>query len=202
MPTCKLCDQDKNLSEFYLRKSGVPRKECKTCSCITKSKYYKENQNLIKEQVAQYKKLNPEKIKADSIKYYKNNRNKVRLSQQKYNNSPRGRLIMLMNDSQKRSKEKEFDLNIDFLLNLYNKQSGKCILTDIEFSFEKPKKFRVDPFGVSIDKINPKLSYTQNNVRLVCVAVNFALNEFGDDIFKKISEAYIKKLSNNVEKNI
>jgi hypothetical protein len=50
---------------------------------------------------------------------------------------------------------------------------------------------KTNPFAPSIDRINPSIGYTKDNIRLVCASVNFALNEFGEDIFRKICKAYL-----------
>ena len=201
MITCNICHQTKNDEEFYLRSNGRPRKECKSCRSLKNSKYYINNEETIKQQVTYYKKINVEKIKQDAIEYYKTNKEKIREDQKAYQNSPRGRLIHLLSDASSRSKtkKKRFDLDIDFLLEMFEKQNGKCILTDIDFSFEKPKNYRVDPWTISIDRIDSKLGYTKDNVRLVCTIVNFALNEWGEDVLRTMSKAIIEH-SNNAEK--
>lgn len=38
----------------------------------------------------------------------------------------------------------------------------------------------------SIDRIDTTRGYTPDNVRLVCAAVNLALNQFGEGIFFRI----------------
>jgi len=195
MPTCNLCKKLKNNSDFYLRKNGNLRKDCKVCRSAKNSNYYKSHQDEIKKATKEYKVFNSLKIKKDSKIYYKENRDLIRSEQKIYLNSIHGRLTNLLNLAKKRSKGKPFDLDIDFLISLYDKQFGKCLLTNIDFSFIKPDNFRVDPFAISIDKINAKSFYTKDNVRLVCVAVNFGLNEFGDKIFKQICESYIENLN-------
>lgn len=45
------------------------------------------------------------------------------------------------------------------------------------------------PFAPSLDRIDAASGYTRDNVRLVCQAVNFALNAFGEDVFREIALA-------------
>jgi hypothetical protein len=61
----------------------------------------------------------------------------------------------------------------------------------LEFDSTKNEKFRARPFAVSVDRVDNNKGYTKNNVRLVCAVVNFSLNEFGEEIFDKMCEAYI-----------
>lgn len=100
-----------------------------------------------------------------------------------------------MKAAQSRSKKYHhtFDLNSEFLLELWNKQEAKCALTKLQFEFENTTKYEANPFAPSIDRIDSAGGYTKDNVRLVCVAVNYALNEFGEGVFKQICEAYLRE---------
>lgn len=86
---------------------------------------------------------------------------------------------------------RDFDLTKKFLEDLYKKQNEKCALTNIPFNDEKYGCMR-RPFAPSLDRIDSKKGYTQNNVRFVCTIVNMSLNEFGDAIFAKMCEAYVE----------
>jgi hypothetical protein len=125
-----------------------------------------------------------------------NRRHRSDLQNNYQHTSVRGRLHSIMGNARLRSKrhEKLFDLTIDFLLDLYAKQSGACALTGIKFVFEKPNKFMRNPYAMSLDRVDSSKGYTIDNVRLVLTSVNFALNEFGEDCFDNIATAYLKRL--------
>jgi hypothetical protein len=198
MITCNICHQSKDDSEFYFRKNGKPRKECKTCKSVKNSKYYKENEQEIRQQTAEYKSFNSDKIKQDSIEYYQSNKITIRQLQKEYQISLRGRLINLMSYAKGRARQNKrgFNLDIDFLLEMFTAQNGQCKLTGISFSLEKENDCRVDPWAISIDRIDSKLGYTKDNVRLVCTVVNFALNEWGEKVLRTMSEAIIQHANN------
>jgi hypothetical protein len=48
------------------------------------------------------------------------------------------------------------------------------------------------PFSPSIDRIDTVGGYTTDNVRLVCVAANFALNQWGDDVLRRLAHGVVK----------
>ena len=194
MITCNICCRSKDDNQFYFRKNGKPRKECKTCKSVKNSKYYKENEQEIRQQTAEYKIFNSDKIKQDSIEYYQANKLVIRQLQKEYQISPRGRLINLMSYAKSRAKQnkRKFDLDIEFLLEMFHNQNGQCKLTGINFSLEKENDCRVDPWAISIDRVDSKLGYTKNNVMLVCAVVNFALNEWGESVLRTMSEAIIQ----------
>lgn len=56
---------------------------------------------------------------------------------------------------------------------------GKCEVTGISFNHAKPfVKNKRNPFGASVDRINPEKGYTKDNCRVVCWIHNRAK---GDD---------------------
>jgi len=87
---------------------------------------------------------------------------------------------------------------IDFLITpddiekLATRAAGRCELTGIAFSFETYKNKKIRPWSPSIDRIHSDQGYTFANVRLVCSAVNLALNQFGEGTLMKIAKALIK----------
>lgn len=92
-----------------------------------------------------------------------------------------------------KKKKIEFELSTDFIVEMWEKQNGKCALTQIEFLIPQERTGgKASPFAPSIDRIDSSKGYEKDNVRLVCVAVNYALNEFGEEIFKQICKAYLK----------
>lgn len=105
---------------------------------------------------------------------------------------------ILFTQSLKRSRKKGFDFNITekYLLRLWDKQGGKCALTDITFhdTFMVGKNDR-RPFIPSLDRINRKKGYVKGNVRVVCVAVNMALFTWGDEVFNEVSMRRVAKLN-------
>ena len=63
-------------------------------------------------------------------------------------------------------------LTLGFILDLFEKQRGKCALSGQEMTFVKvPGRGRV-PTNASIDQIVPGGGYTEDNVQLVCTVVN------------------------------
>jgi hypothetical protein len=49
-------------------------------------------------------------------------------------------------------------------------------------------------FAPSIDKIDPAGFYTVENCRLVMVAINFAINAWGLEVYLRLAEAAIRGL--------
>lgn len=64
----------------------------------------------------------------------------------------------------------ELDFDVNYLLTLWDKQSGKCALSDIPMTF-----ILFDGHintNVSIDRIDSNKGYSKDNIQLVCCIVN------------------------------
>jgi hypothetical protein len=193
---CNKCKQTKNRIDFHkdsYDKYGLQSK-CKLCTHNKNIKYGSEHREYFKlKGKEKYKKSeNP-------IRYQKY-REAYLIRRAETSSSIRGRLLDLLTSARKRSKKHNlsYDLNIDWLLDLFEKQSGKCLLTNIELDFvTRPTKGnRYYPLSPSLDRINPSLGYTKDNVRLVCTAINLALNSFGEDFFEKIAKNFLQVRNN------
>ena len=109
----------------------------------------------------------------------------------KYARSRKGQITLLLNNARDRAKRKNlpFDLDIDWLsLKL---DIGKCELSGISFEQEIVKQYRSNPFGASIDRIDPNLGYVKTNCRLICFCVNMARSDWGDEILFKMARGII-----------
>lgn len=62
------------------------------------------------------------------------------------------------------------DLDIDFLCELYNRQSGLCSISGRQLTFTCGHG--VIPTNISIDRIDPYGDYSETNVQLVCRQAN------------------------------
>lgn len=170
MKLCKLC------KEQEIEKGSW----CKLCT-----KQYNKN----------YRQLNKKKLKRLNKKWRENNAEHYKKIKYSYYASKRGRIVELCKSAAKRAKEKGLDYTLSFEIveAIWEKQNGCCALTKIEFQIPQERIGKASPFSPSIDRIDCSKGYTLNNVRLVCVAVNYALNEFGEAIFKQICEAYLSR---------
>jgi hypothetical protein len=105
----------------------------------------------------------------------------------------------LLRLTRRRAKIKNYEININekYITKLWNDNSGRCEITNIEFCDEKVNKESRRPFAASIDRISSKHGYIIGNVRLVCQCVNMAMFVWGEEVFHKIAFEYVKLLKNN-----
>lgn len=81
------------------------------------------------------------------------------------------------------AKQKNLDFNLDvkFLKQLWEIQSGKCSLTNLPMLlFPTRNKSEFKPDSASLDRINSSIGYVKGNVRFVCLSINYAKNSFDE----------------------
>lgn len=76
---------------------------------------------------------------------------------------------------------------------MWERAGGKCELTGIRFSLTKIPLKAKRPWAPSVDRRDSAGDYTVENCRLVCTAVNLAMNEWGEDTLMRISAALIAR---------
>jgi hypothetical protein len=67
------------------------------------------------------------------------------------------------------------DFTWEFLLDIWNNQNGVCAISKIPMTFEM-NNGRINT-NVSVDRINSSKGYLQDNIQLVCMAVNQMKND-------------------------
>jgi hypothetical protein len=77
---------------------------------------------------------------------------------------------------------------------LFQKQDGRCDVTAIEFHMERfPEALVKHPFAPSIDRRLSQGGYTPDNVRLVCVGVNFGMGQWGQEVYLRLARAAVAR---------
>ena len=112
----------------------------------------------------------------------------------KYRQSFEGTVTALYHAAKKNSKEKGITCTISKnLIHDLLRDHPSCTLTGIKFDLRLKQYKLANPFRPSVDRIDPSRGYEPDNIRLVCVAVNYALNEFGETTLRTICQAYLSR---------
>lgn len=77
-----------------------------------------------------------------------------------------------------RYKNLEFDLDIDYVRSLWEKQQGKCALSGVTLGF-----IGAGWSAASLDRIDPAKGYIKGNVQWVCWRVNDAKSNMSSEDF-------------------
>ncbi|OGT57500.1 MAG: hypothetical protein A3E01_08150 [Gammaproteobacteria bacterium RIFCSPHIGHO2_12_FULL_63_22] len=82
-----------------------------------------------------------------------------------------------------------FEINRDDIVMIYGRSNGKCQVSSITFNRFRPAGSTKRPWFPSLDRIDSAAAYTPKNCRLVCVAVNFAMGEWGEWVVRALASA-------------
>lgn len=94
-------------------------------------------------------------------------------------------------DCRKRCKSRglDFALTAAWVLSRLERQHYRCAVSGVEFSARRPRDSHKRPWMPSLDRIDCTRGYTKDNVRIVCVAVNTLLQDWGDSVFHELMAA-------------
>jgi len=86
-----------------------------------------------------------------------------------------------------------FELTGQDLRQMLEDSEYRCSVTGIPFDFSPTASSTHSrrPFFPSVDRIDNKLGYTRENCRIVCVAANYAMNEWGEEVFAMVARGYL-----------
>lgn len=191
---CRICKGDPQpLADFYVDRRDAlgHQKTCKKCQKARGKKYAENHQDYFKRKGRE--KYDPKQNKAR----YQTYRDDYLQRRDERRRTVRGRLLELLSTSKKRAvlKGLPFTLTLDWALEAFENQGGCCLLTGIPFTFDRnpygERFYR--PFSPSLDQNQPGGGYTPENTRLVCVAVNIALNRFGEEVFHRVCEGFLRR---------
>ena len=95
--------------------------------------------------------------------------------------------ITILKDSAKRARLHNFEYNLDreYLVDLWKNQQGRCSVSGIEMQTESETRENKNPFRASLDRVDNNLGYIRGNVRFVCHWINNAKSTWTESIFEQ-----------------
>lgn len=84
---------------------------------------------------------------------------------------------------------KEFDITLEYIAKLFDKQNGKCMLSGLELAFGISDKVIQT---ASLDRIDSSKGYIRGNVQWVHKNVNWMKQDFSDDEFIEMCKRIVE----------
>lgn len=109
------------------------------------------------------------------------------------NNFLRSLLNNIKSSNRKNKCGDNYNIDLEYLVNIYNNQNGKCNITGIDMT-RITGKGRVLT-NISIDRIDSSKGYLKGNIQLVCVWANIAKTDLTQFQFEEYIKASYNKLS-------
>lgn len=108
---------------------------------------------------------------------------------------PKAYLARIYARAKERSKRRghPFELSPDEFRELWRRADGRCEVTGLPFRLAAAQRGSRRPYAPSLDRTDSSLPYSVENCRLVCTAVNIAMNEWGTEVLDRIVEARMNK---------
>lgn len=111
-----------------------------------------------------------------------------------------GRATDLLANAKMRSAAKGLICTLDAKW-IKDKLADGCELTGFPFDLETGRSIgRFNPYSPSIDRIIPGGNYTPENCRMVIMAINVAMNAWGEELYRKIARTHFKHRRDKKEK--
>jgi len=91
-----------------------------------------------------------------------------------------------LNSARRRAqmRDLEFELTLEYLEDLLNKQQGNCALTGRQMTHCSNPEGSRNPFNMSIDRIDSSGGYTKGNVQWICTWIQGAKSDWKETEFK------------------
>lgn len=198
---CTCCNTIKILDDFSLRSRGGKQSQCKKCinQRVKLLNYQRQATGTkqcslckIDKDVSEFSSC---KSKQDGLhsSCKKCGTNSVKKWIDKdINNFIKKMFLTCRNNCIKRNKILEFNITEQDIIDLYNRQNGRCAytnekLTRICYTKVAGNK-KINDFNISIDRIDSNKGYTVNNIQLVGAVINIMKNDMSDKEFKIMAE--------------
>jgi hypothetical protein len=103
----------------------------------------------------------------------------------------------------KRRSQHEFDLDLDYLEELWNKQKGICPYTKLQLILNSHGHCSKDiRYTASLDRIDSSIGYIKGNVQFISTAINYMKSTMSDEMCTEFLLQISKNLFFNKDRTI
>ncbi|MFA5766359.1 MAG: hypothetical protein WC919_00360 [Candidatus Paceibacterota bacterium] len=188
---CRECHKPETEVEFR-PKANI----CVPCFKIYLANYRNENRDKLRKQVRDWKDTNREQLRETNRKLYHTPEGKA-MHIARLTKTPRTWLSHIISalkahaakpgrHDPKTGPQRDFDIDLDYVVALYEAQQGRCAVTGVEMT-----RRHNSLNAISIDRIDPMQGHIKGNIHLVCQWVNYARRHYELDVFKDALSKFV-----------
>jgi hypothetical protein len=122
----------------------------------------------------------------------KMNGKRRRLSPSVWDGLPAWLPSMFLNAERRALGFKAFSITPTDLRAVWDRCGGCCEVSGIPFELAAAQERRRAPFAPSLDRIDSSAGYVPGNVRLVCLIVNVAMSNWGEQPLRQLAETLLR----------
>ena len=191
MKTCTQCKQTLPLDSFHNLKtsSDGKRPRCKACrSEVYRQNAYSYNPDELYT-CRRCKETKPKRYfyrKRDATSGCKSYCKRCAAIMYKFNFESLLKKLWMEARERARKRKMEFSLEPDFLHQLWDRQEGRCSLSDRGMTWSVPSGITGDSENISLDRIDSSKGYVPENVHLVTARVNLMKKDFVMSVFVEV----------------
>ncbi len=186
---CRVCA--KSPPEVEFKKDNI----CVRCNQEYMREYRKKNRAKISAQVQAWKVKNHVHYREQQNEYH-NNGGGATKHKARYEKAPRVFLAKQLGAIKSHSDKpgphhpksgprRDFDIDIDYIMGLWEKQNGICAITKLKM-VHRHQSLQ----AVSIDRIDSSKGHIVGNIQLVCIAMNWAKRNYHNSDIMSLLDAY------------
>lgn len=194
--TCPICS-----AQFERGFKAYRQKYCCRCGpkkrAIDESCYHQTHRQEANLRATQWRDANPERYKTGQKDYYLRSKGTIAERAREWQRHERNWAGNLCKNAKSRSKRDNcpFDLDPEFLRQLFENQNGICYWTGLRMV---PSREPNGPCKPSIDKLSPEHGYTKGNIVLTTWFANRARNNLPVEQFRSLLRELRGALANHV----
>lgn len=193
MRTCRECDRQESDAIPFKKNGNI----CLDCNKVYMTNYRAKNREKLSIQISTWKNINREHYRKKNREHHATESGKAKHIA-RVQKTPRtwiGHIFSMVKrkvsnpgrHDKKDGPGRMLTIDIDYVMDLYKNQDGKCAVTGLFMT----TKFN-DHFAISIDRIDSDFGYIPGNVQLVCQAVNFAKRHHSNDSIRGFFEEFAR----------
>lgn len=93
-----------------------------------------------------------------------------------------------------RNRNIEFDLDVNDIIGLIERSRGRCEVSGVRLRLDEVTQKHVRrPWAPSLDRVDSFRGYSIENCRIVCVAANIAMGQWGEEVLVEMAKGIARR---------